>query len=167
MYACTASRADHPARSRPPHRGPTHPRPTRSCQAAAQPPRHSQFHGYEAGSRAARPCSPTGRSSYPQGPATLAERAHPRAARGPLSPILPAGSPQSGTVPKAQSPLIPRIPPPGYLRSPWRWRLQAEQAAPQPGIYAAAGASRAPPSAAATRLRTRNAAGGGGAGTRR
>lgn len=85
---------------------------------------------------------------------------------GPLSPFLPAGSPQLGFSPKCNPRPAPRIPPPGYLRSPWRWSLQAEQAAPQPGFSAAAGASRAPPSTAATRLRTRNAAGGGGAGAR-
>lgn len=74
------------------------------------------------------------------------------------------GSPQGAD--PAWSRFIPRIPPPGYLRSPWRWTLRAEQAALQPGISAAAGASRAPPSTAATRMRTRNAAGGGGAGAR-
>lgn len=78
---------------------------------AAHPPRCPQSHRYEAGPLADHPCSPTGRFSYSQGPATLAERAHPRAARGPKSPFLPAGSPQRGSLPKEQPwPVAPRSP---------------------------------------------------------
>lgn len=121
--------------------------------APRRPPRlpHEQV-GLHSGPRhAGEAGTPTGRSG-------ASESLPPRG----KSPAW--GSPQ-GAAPR---PLLihPVHPPPGYLRSPWRWRLQAEQAAPQPGISAAAGASRAPPGTAATRLRTRNAAGGGGAGAR-